>query len=80
MDGRWNGHTVVVTGSSSGIGRETALRFAAGGACVVLHGRNKEKLNAVAARVREIAGDTDAEADRRFAGEHGAGREEAHPG
>ena len=56
MAGNWNGHTVVITGSSSGIGRETALRFAAGGARIVLHGRNEEKLKAVAARVREVAG------------------------
>ena len=55
MASNWNGHTVVITGSSSGIGRETALRFAAGGARIVLHGRNEEKLKAVDERVREVA-------------------------
>lgn len=41
---------VIVTGASSGIGRETALAFAAAGARVVAAARN-------AARLQEIAGD-----------------------
>lgn len=55
---------MVVTGSSGGIGRETARVFAAGGADVVIHGRNGEKLEAVrsslcelGANVRVVAGD-----------------------
>lgn len=36
----FTGKTVVVTGSSSGIGREIALAFAVAGANVVIHGRS----------------------------------------
>lgn len=41
---------VIVTGASSGIGAETAVKFASLGATVVLNGRNVEKLTAVAGR------------------------------
>jgi NAD(P)-dependent dehydrogenase (short-subunit alcohol dehydrogenase family) len=36
--------TIFITGSSDGIGRAAAKSFAAHGATVILHGRNKEKL------------------------------------
>lgn len=39
---------VVVTGATSGIGRETAVRFAAAGARVVATGRSQERLAEVA--------------------------------
>jgi short-subunit dehydrogenase len=42
---------VLVTGASSGIGRATALRLAAGGARVVAHGRDQDRLNEVARAV-----------------------------
>lgn len=45
---RFEGRTVVVTGSGSGIGAATARRFAAEGANVVLNGRTREKLDHVA--------------------------------
>jgi short-subunit dehydrogenase len=45
---------VVITGASSGIGRETALRMADAGASVVVAARNGEALDAL---VREIEGD-----------------------
>uniref|UniRef100_A0A915IT93 Uncharacterized protein n=1 Tax=Romanomermis culicivorax TaxID=13658 RepID=A0A915IT93_ROMCU len=35
---------VVITGSSSGIGAHAAVEFAKQGACVALHGRNRENL------------------------------------
>uniref|UniRef100_A0A914DAX8 Uncharacterized protein n=1 Tax=Acrobeloides nanus TaxID=290746 RepID=A0A914DAX8_9BILA len=39
---RFEGKVVIVTGSSSGIGQATAVRFGAEGACVTIHGRNPE--------------------------------------
>jgi len=46
--------TVLVTGASSGIGRETALAFAAAGANVVLVARRPRALAEVAARARKL--------------------------
>jgi len=48
---RLTGRTVIVTGASSGIGRETAREFAKQGANVVLASRNREKLEAIAADI-----------------------------
>jgi len=42
--GDLTGATVMVTGASSGIGRETAILFSCLGARVVLTGRNRERL------------------------------------
>ncbi len=49
---RFDGQTVLVTGASSGIGRETALAFAAAGANVVLVARRATALAKVASQAR----------------------------
>ena len=53
----FKGQTIVVTGAGSGIGRCTAHELAALGAHVVLTGRKMEKLDAVAAEIREDGGE-----------------------
>jgi len=50
--------TVLVTGASSGIGRETALAFAAAGANVVLVARRAQLLTRVAAEARKLGAAT----------------------
>lgn len=47
---------VVITGASSGIGRETALQFAGKGASVVLAARNEQGLNEVKQEVERLGG------------------------
>jgi NAD(P)-dependent dehydrogenase (short-subunit alcohol dehydrogenase family) len=42
--GSFAGKVVIITGSESGIGRETARAFARQGACVVLNGLNPDRL------------------------------------
>uniref|UniRef100_A0A1I7V0D4 Short-chain dehydrogenase/reductase SDR n=1 Tax=Caenorhabditis tropicalis TaxID=1561998 RepID=A0A1I7V0D4_9PELO len=44
MVGRFSGKVAIITGSSFGIGRETALLFAKEGAKVTVTGRNEERL------------------------------------
>src|SRR5215469_3438142 len=44
---RLSGKTALVTGSSSGIGRAIALRFAGEGADVVINGRDERKISSV---------------------------------
>jgi short-subunit dehydrogenase len=48
--------TVIVTGASSGIGREAAIAFAHAGANLVLASRNETALNEVAAEIAPFAG------------------------
>ena len=47
--------TVIITGSSQGIGEATAILFAEKGFNVVLHGRKREKLESVKEKC-ELAG------------------------
>jgi NAD(P)-dependent dehydrogenase (short-subunit alcohol dehydrogenase family) len=51
-----NDQVVVITGASSGIGRETALQFGQRGASVVLAARNLVALDEVARQVRDGGG------------------------
>jgi NAD(P)-dependent dehydrogenase (short-subunit alcohol dehydrogenase family) len=73
------GKVCLVTGATAGIGFATALRLARQGATVVGVGRNRDKCQAIAARIRQEAGnpavefmqtDLSAQAEvRRFAAE-----------
>lgn len=49
----FNGNVVVVTGSSKGIGRETARAFAQVGAHVILNARNEDRLTALQQELHE---------------------------
>jgi NAD(P)-dependent dehydrogenase (short-subunit alcohol dehydrogenase family) len=49
---RMDGRTVVITGSSSGIGRSAALELAALGARVVIVGRDPDRVTAIADELR----------------------------
>lgn len=47
---------IVITGASSGIGRETAIEFGLQGASVVLAARNPDALNEVANEIQRLGG------------------------
>jgi 3-oxoacyl-[acyl-carrier protein] reductase len=51
MDLKLTGRRVLVTGSSSGIGEAIVRRLAEEGALVVVHGRNRERAEAIAAEI-----------------------------
>jgi NAD(P)-dependent dehydrogenase (short-subunit alcohol dehydrogenase family) len=56
LAGNVGGKTVLVTGASSGIGQNTALRLAEAGAHVLLVARSAEKLEETAAEIAELGG------------------------
>ncbi|MGQ7844504.1 SDR family NAD(P)-dependent oxidoreductase [Granulosicoccus sp. 3-233] len=54
------GKTALVTGATSGIGRQQALALSAAGARVVVIGRRQEQLNETVEAVRQAGGDASA--------------------
>lgn len=56
MAGRLDGKVAWVTGAGSGIGEAAALKLAEEGAAVVLTGRRREPLDAVAGRIGAMGG------------------------
>ncbi len=58
-DADLSGQTVLVTGATDGIGRETALALGRLGAHVVVHGRDREKGETVCDRLAETPGSGD---------------------
>lgn len=60
MSKRLEGKVAFVSGGGSGIGAATALRFAQEGASVIICGRRKEPLDAVAAQIRAAGGKVEA--------------------
>jgi NAD(P)-dependent dehydrogenase (short-subunit alcohol dehydrogenase family) len=57
-DGQMNvaDKTVLITGSTDGVGKLVALRLAASGARALLHGRNEEKVENVLRAIRDETG------------------------
>jgi len=47
---------VLITGSSSGIGKATAIKMSKMGACVMLNGRNEQKLLKVEKQIKDLGG------------------------
>lgn len=50
--------TILITGSTDGIGKLTAINLAKDGHKIYVHGRNKEKLQGVILEIKEVSGNT----------------------
>jgi len=48
--------TILITGSTDGVGRRVAEKLAATGACVLVHGRNAARAENLVARIRDAGG------------------------
>ena len=55
---RLAGKLALITGGTSGIGRDAALRFVAEGAQVIFTGRNRERAEAVQEEIRGLGGES----------------------
>lgn len=55
----YDGKTVLITGSTDGLGRAVARALAAEGAHVIVHGRNAERGQALVAEIEESGGSAD---------------------
>ena len=55
--GRLDNKVAIITGSTSGMGRDTAYLFAKEGAKVVVTGRNEERAKAVADKIKADGGE-----------------------
>lgn len=58
MDLKLTGKRALVTGSSSGTGADIAKTLAREGADVIVHGRNQDRTEAIAAEIRSEGGKT----------------------
>ena len=56
MSKTFEGKTALITGGTSGIGKATAIAFAAAGAKVVLTGRREKEGNQVVAEIERSGG------------------------